>query len=180
MSEYLIDYRSVVRLVLKLVGMAIVVYGLIMLASSAPMTFMAVFAEELPSHWLIYSSPPLITIGLGFLLWFFPAPVTNTLFRASSDEAEAGQGWARQLEVMGVSLLGLFLLFRSVSDLIYHLLTLRARGPQTFFDQGYSGFPAYMAATLIELVFALVLIFGARAIAGFLWRVRHGGLGVKP
>ena len=173
-----VDARSLVRLALKLVGLGLVVYALVMIASLAPMTILGSFGNDLPSDWLIFTSAPVMVLVFGVFLWLFPSPVANTLFRAAEGKQDETPDWARKLETVGVGLLGLWLLFRGISDLVYHLMTLRARGQATFIDQGYSDFPAYFAATLVELVVALFLLFGARGIVRVLRQVRYGGLGV--
>jgi len=172
-----VDARGLVRLALKLVGLGLVIYALVMLATYAPMTVLGIFAEDMAPNWLMMTSPPLMILLFGVFLWLFPSPVTNTLFRAAEGRQDKTPDWAAKLEVIGVALLGLWLLFRALSDLVYHLVTLRARAQAVSYGMEYSEFGAYFVATLVELAFALFLLFGARGIVRLLHQVRYGGLG---
>lgn len=179
MTEYIIDYRSIVRLILKLTGIALMVYGVVHLASSAPFFLSFISNSETPYQSTMMLIPPLIIIIFGLILWLFPAPVTNTLLQKGTAEDDANQTWPAKLERIGISLLGLWLLYRAISDLVYHLMVYRAQHNSPLFPSGYSEFPAYMTATLVELVFALFLIFGARGISRLLHQLRYGGLGIE-
>lgn len=178
MSDYVIDFRSVVRLVLKLGGLALMIYGLVAFASFAPIFFTrgdSNFAMDAVG----FMTAPLITTLFGLFLWLFPSPVSNTLIRKGGAAGQEQQIWTSQLEVIGVGLLGLWLLYRGLSDLVYHLVTYGTRAQSTgLYADGYSEFPAYMVATIAELVVAVFLIFGARGIVRLLRQVRYGGLGI--
>lgn len=179
MSEYLIDYRSIVRLVIKLTGIALVIFSLVQMASIAPMTILGGFSGELGDDWLLWTSAPLIGAFFGIVLWLFPAPIANSLFRFETEGSGGYPSWLDRLEVIGIGLLGLWLAFRSLSDLVYHLVMLRQRGMPDQLAVGYTEFPAYFVATLIEMGLALFLIFGATGIARIVRRYRYGGLNIE-
>lgn len=179
MTEYIIDYRSIVRLILKLTGIVLMVYGVVLLASWLPTALLFISDSEPPFQDIVMLSSPLIVVIVGLILWLYPAPVTNTLLQKGTAEDDANQTWPAKLERIGISLLGLWLLYRAISDLIYRLMVYRARQDSPLYPSGYSEFPAYMTATLAELVFALFLIFGARGISRLLHKLRYGGLGIE-
>lgn len=178
MTEYIIDYRSIVRLILKLTGIALMIYGVVSFVGVVPMVLL-ISNSEPPFQSLLVLIPSFITITFGLILWLYPAPVTNTLLQKGTAEDDANQTWPAKLERIGISLLGLWLLYRAIPDLIYHLMVYRAQQDSPLYPSGYSEFPAYMTATLAELVFALFLIFGARGISRLLHKLRYGGLGIE-
>lgn len=175
MRESLIDYRSVARLLLKLMGVAFVVVGVGQLASAAPMLIAADMDGIMRGGWLGFVAQYFLMILFGILLWLFTAPISNTLFKAEVTSGADFHPWLTRLETIGIGLLGLFLGFYAISDLVYHLVTLVQLGPPSDFELGYAEFPAYFIATLIEVGLALWLIFGARGIARMLHSLRYGG-----
>ena len=89
-------------------------------------------------------------------------------------ETELSSASDNKIQVIGFSILGLFLLFNVVSDITYwSVIWLVSQGsasvPELSLDQ-----IAQMVATAIELVFVLFLIFGARGISRFLHKWRYG------
>ena len=174
----MIDLRSIVRLVLKLSGLVMVIWGLVTVISFVPVVFpLSEVSMGRDALYVLFS--PLVMVAFGLFLWLFPAPVTNTVFRKDSKDSAAEPRWAAELQVVGVSLLGLWLLYRAISDLVYHLMVYRTRTQSTdFYTDGYTEFPAFMVATLVEFVVAAFLLFGARGIVHVLRKVRYGGLGV--
>ena len=174
----MIDLRSIVRLVLKLSGLVMVIWGLVTVISFVPVVFpLSEVSMGRDALYVLFS--PLVMVAFGLFLWLFPAPVTNTVFRKDSKDSAAEPRWAAELQVVGVSLLGLWLLYRAISDLVYHLMVYRTRTQSTdFYTDGYTEFPAFMVATLVEFVVAVFLLFGARGIVRVLRQVRYGGLGV--
>ena len=178
MSDDVIDFRTIVRLVLKLSGLVMVIWGLVTVISFVPVLFpLSEVSMGRDALYVVFS--PLVMVAFGLFLWLFPAPVTNTVFRKGTKDSAAEPRWAAELQVVGVSLLGLWLLYRAISDLVYHLMVYRARTQSTdFYTDGYTEFPAFMVATLVEFVVAVFFLFGARGIVRVLRQVRYGGLGV--
>jgi hypothetical protein len=163
------DYSSIVRLAVKLFGMALVAYGAITLSSYLPSVFAERNWREKESIvWVAYFLPLAVPILFGLLLWFFPATVANTVIRSKLPAKTGKNDFARDLEQIGVSLLGLFLLYQALSDIIYHVtfraLIGRVRVPDDFL--------ALMAATTVEFVLALIFVFKARGVVNLMQRMR--------
>lgn len=171
-----IDFNGLVRVVLKLSGLALAVYGAVTLVSYSPMILTASDGVQL----LAFMSAPAVFMAAGIFLWLFPAPAANTVIRGDGAGAET-RLWADRLIEAGCILIGLWWLIRAVSDLVYNVLDKWARDSSPDYMQGYGGqgdseFVALMVATGVELVLAVVLIIGSRGVVGVIRSVRRGGL----
>ncbi|WP_147307714.1 hypothetical protein [Wenzhouxiangella sediminis] len=166
-----LDFDGLVRVVLKLFGLVLAVYGISTLAAYAPLVLSSSGALQL----LNFLSGPAVFIGAGLFLWFFPAPISNTVIRGGGEQGEESV-WVARLVEAGSVLIGLWLFVVAISDLVFQLLAERSQAERLPYEQGPSEFGAYVSATLVELALALFLIFGARGIAVLVRRVRYGGL----
>ncbi len=116
----------------------------------------------------------LIVISIG--LWKFPLTVARGLVKFREDkEADETSINAEQIQVVGFTILGLYLLFGVISDLVYW-------GVIWFVAQRNTDIPieinldqkALMVSTFFELVFVLFLLLGASMISKILQRARYG------
>jgi hypothetical protein len=165
-----IDYSSLVRLVVKLSGVGLIVYGALTLSLYLPaiLSFQRQgdIGGTLPYVFSL-SAPFLI----GSFLWWFPATVTNSIIRFDPS-AEPKTGWSEEFERVGVSLLGLYLFFVGVSDIIYHALVHRAKTEVLGYGGAPSEFPALMAATVVEIVLAILFMLKSRGVVNLLRKAR--------
>lgn len=166
----MIDYNSLVRLVVKLSGVVLIVYGALSLALYLPAIF-AFQRQDDVGGTLPYVLSLLAPFLIGSFLWWFPAKVTNSIIRFDHS-TEPKTGWSEEVERVGVSLLGLYLFFRGVSDAIYHLLMHRAKTEVLGYGGALSEFPALMAATVVEIVIAILFMLRSRGVVSLLRKVR--------
>lgn len=165
------DYNSAVRLVLKLFGVVLIVYGAVTLASYLP-SLLPLRDGDSYSQILPYAVPMLAPFIFGSLLWLFPATIANTVVPLEpSNKALRGE-WAEQLERIGVSLLGLYLFYSAVSDILYHVIAYRAKAAALGSTRGPDDFAALITATIIEFLLALVLMLRSKGIATLLRKAR--------
>lgn len=169
----MIDYTSIIRLVLKLSGVGLVVYGGVSLSSYLPALLMT-------ENWSEWGTPiilaNLLALAMPFLfglfLWFFPATIANTIVRPASTSREAEAGLSYELERIGVALLGLYLFYVAAADLIYQVIVHRAKVAALGSVRAPDDFPALITAAVVELIFALLFIFQAKGIVNLLRKIR--------
>lgn len=166
------DYNSAVRLALKLFGVVLIVYGAVTLASYLP-SLISLRDGDTYVQVLPYAVPMLAPFIFGSLLWLFPATIANTIVPLpSSQKTPAKTDWAADLERVGVSLLGLYLFYQAVSDILYHIIAYRAKAAALGGTRGPDDFPALVATTIVEFVLALFLMLRSKGIVNLLRKAR--------
>jgi len=118
-----------------------------------------------------------VLLGISVSMWVFPFTISNRI-ATFSPSSECAQSWTTN-EVYGIGfvLLGFFLLFFGVSDAVYWIFYLIwiedmvEGGPGLTLEQKGS-----ITATVVELVFALVLILGSKGLAKMIHKMRYAGL----
>jgi hypothetical protein len=131
--------------------------------------------QELESVSYYYASGMFLLFVLAIILWMFPLTVARGIVKFHEPgETDLSSISDNRIQVIGFSILGLFLLFHVISDITYWsviwLVSQRSSSfPELSLDQ-----IAQMVATAIELVFVLFLLFGARGISKFLHKWRYG------
>jgi len=160
--------NDLVKIIVKLGGMALIVLSVLnfselltlLLGNSAQYSTLVVVASFVVKFVIPAS------IGIAFLQ--FGGLITNRLISGESTPP-SDMAYVRQLEQVGISLLGVYLLFISASDAVNHaayLFRVRAlvnsgelmassMSPDTF---------AAVVATAAEIVVALWLILGSRGL----------------
>jgi hypothetical protein len=105
------------------------------------------------------------------LLILFPYKISNVLL-FNTEETSQPSALDNTVLTIGVTLLGILLLFWSVSDLTYHFFVyfLYRDSIEPSFSTGTYDYPS-MYATIIEFAFALILLLKSKAISLFLTSV---------
>ncbi|HFD31944.1 MAG TPA: hypothetical protein ENJ28_04425 [Gammaproteobacteria bacterium] len=163
--------EHIVALAVRLFAIAIALYAIRDGAS-----FIAMFLEqERQTASYLFGAVMALLIFLAIVLWMFPLTVARGLvkFREPGD-VDITSASAQQIQVVGFTILGIYLLFFVVSDVFYWMViwfvSQRAHElPELSLDQ-----IARMVATVVELIFVLFLIFGAGGIARALRKFRYG------
>jgi len=164
--------EHIVALAVRLFAIALAIYALRNGISLVP------YFYEQGSHGSSYSyaAVMIVLLFVAVGLWYFPLTVTQNLvtFRGAG-ETDLSSASADQLQLAGFTILGLYLLFHVLSDVVYWgsiwFIVQRSSGPpiELSLDQ-----KARMAATLIELIFVLFLLLGTRRIVDLLRKFRYG------
>lgn len=176
MTEEVVDLEGVVRLGLKLIGLGLVVYGAVTLPGYVTSLASGGGFGTFPMQAMAFLTGPVLAVMFGLFLWLFPSPVVNTVIHKRKVMSDGNQDWSGRLEVVGMSLLGVWLLYRAVSDLVFHSLMHFQQAGSLAHAEGFSELGAALGATLVEFVLALFLLFGARGISRFVRRLRYGGI----
>jgi hypothetical protein len=168
----MVDYHSVARLLLKLFGVALILYAFTITPQYLmPMAANLDGVEFGYRYYVAVLMPLTVPLILGVFLWLFPSAVANTVIPVSARPQK--NEWALQIERIAISAIGIYVLFGAISDLVYHLATLVARnvsaGPAP-------NFGALMIATVAETGIALYLVFRSQGIANLLRRFREVGV----
>jgi hypothetical protein len=170
----MVDYHSIVRLIVKLFGVGLVVYGAVTLSVYLPSILLQTqrWDETTTALVLSYIMPLVTPFLVGALLWFFPATIANTVIRDTPSAKEIKADWSFELERVGVSLLGLYLLYRGVSDIIFQMVAHRARVAILGDVRAPDDYSALIAATIAELVIAILFVVQSRGIVNLLRKTR--------
>lgn len=166
------DYNHIVRLVLKLSGVGLVVYGGVTLFSNLPGLLQAQNWSEWPAS-IMTANVIALTMPLlfGAFLWFFPAVVANTIVRVDS-ETKGSTDFGFELERIGVALLGLYFLYQAVSDIIYQTMVHRAKVALLGSVRAPDDFSAFITAIAVEIVLALLLLFQSKGVVNLMRKAR--------
>lgn len=174
MTEDTIDTEQLVRLAVKLAGLAILIYTALNIHYLIFGIYTFLGDKEMWRFFAI-TGYVLMYVAIGFFLWKFPKPVSNRVVRKPSAGGDDQADWSRRAEMIGVTLLGLFLLFNGVADLVYNYILMRNEKEQlgTVYQPG--SYTPEMVTTAVEIVFALLLVLTPRGIVNGLRMLRSAG-----
>lgn len=164
----MINYGSTVRILLKLFGVGLVVYSAVTFSTYIP----AIVDNSAPLDWgmvLAHASPTIITCFIGIFLWLFPTMVVNTIVLPSLDLKNIGGEWDTKAERIGVTILGLFLLFRALSDLVFNVASYIIDAPAVKIQMN---FQVAMITTIVEFILAVFLMLGSTGITNTIRKLR--------
>ncbi len=169
----MVDYRGIVTLALKLLGLWLVVGGV----GDAARLLPSLYTSPVPMD-MTFLIDPLLPLLFGSFLWLFPARVANTIVHPGLPPNGADPEWAVMLERIGMSLLGVFLLFQSLSGLASHVTVYRALS--AFEPKAARDFYPALVARIVQAAVALVLVLGSEGIVNALARLRKAGTRRTP
>ncbi len=161
--------HDVTALAVKIAGLVL----LVILLSKIP-EYVQSFASVEKSQYTIsslYYILPLLIVGIACLvLIFLPYKISNNLLFNS--EVATNDSDSNNLQIIAIRLLGLLLLFWSVSDAVFHLfnyLLLRNLADTSFQISAYN-YPLIIA-TGVEIVIAVIFLKNAKNISAYLHTV---------
>jgi len=120
--------------------------------------------------------PQHVSFLLLFFFWYFPLTVATKLvnFRGAGG-TEVSKASAEQIQLIGFTVLGLYLMFYVVSDIVYWISILIISGRDSIIPIEISADQkALMVATIIEFIFASYLLLGSKGIARLIRKFRYG------
>lgn len=166
------DYKNLTSLLIRLAGFFILVNAITNMP--AYFTYALSAKDDNAPLWVIIFGavlPIAIPTLVGLALIYFPRTISNKLVY-DTDDVKTLVDAAPQLESIAISILGVYLLFRAVSDAVYHLSRLFIYYKVISSDISYRGIPSvlpqdfgYLIATGIEFLLAFWLILGSKGIA---------------
>ncbi len=159
--------RELTALTIKISGLVL----LVLVAAKLPEYFKSYLEQkELFPIWG-YVVPLLIPAIIAIVLITAPFKVSDSVILGATRLSHKGD--LAQLEVIAIRVLGLLLLFWATSDLVYHVSNHLMMSSA---DPGFPGYVynyPYLIATVVELVFALWLLFGTNGVLALLRQVRR-------
>lgn len=170
--------KDLVAVIIKLGGMALVVLSAINLSEFLPYLFDASNQYALVDIVSILVSRLVIPAGLGLIFLNFGGLITNHLI--AGEQIDSGDNsYAQHLEQMGITILGVYLIFRTVSDAIAHAAYYYKLNEMVKSGElhGLTNIIppdrfAAIVATGAEMLIALWLVLGARGLVAFFNRLR--------
>lgn len=115
---------------------------------------------------LVFNVLPIV---LSIYLWFFPLTVAHTLLSKEDKEFEPIN--PKSLLTILIASIGLFFLYKAITDGVFWLSFHAVSSNETAYLTGMDGGDkAAIISTIIELVFALLLVAKCRSIAGLMAR----------
>ena len=162
------DYREFTRVLFKVAGLLLIGYVII----EIPAFISFYHAYQVQSLKLFFFSsivPMLFPLVIGLALFLFPKKISNQLVQ-NEDSGTFEMAESAALERILITVIGLYFLFRAVSDLTYNLSTLILAENVSITTLGGGLSPAILVSTIAELIFALVLLFGRDRLVTFLNR----------
>jgi len=112
---------------------------------------------------------------LSFYLWYFPLCVTSRLVTFKGDGVtEATSASAKEIQAVGFTILGMYLLFNVISDIVYWLTIWFIGNRNINIDVTPTADQiSSIIATGVELVFAVTLLLGATGITRVINKLRY-------
>ena len=166
--------NETLRLVVKLTGLVIFLSGVIQAASYLPITIVSLKDADMNSHIISELGAFATPLILGAFLWLFPAPVTNTIIKEDITK-NINNGFLLDLEKIGIRILGLYLLYHGISDLVtnisaYSLDNKMLGENMKFLNKKYT---TLFVATAIEIIMSIFLIFGTSTITNCIKKFKY-------
>jgi hypothetical protein len=167
-----VDIRSIGAIILKVGGLLLIAFGV----GNLPAFFSPL---SVGSNWSLAQSvgAASVTLGpiivLGVLFWFFPGAIVNKIVSETPVPARSEMD-LRPVELVAISLVGVYLIARSVVELSYLVVYVVATNLQQS-EHAFIGATIFSKAVAIavELAVGLVICVGAKGIVRLLERARQ-------
>ena len=169
------DQHELSRILIKVAGISIIIYVLVGIPAYISYYFSLRLVEEsVITFFLVSILPMLIPLTAGYLMWQFPSTIANKIIKTKEDYNPRDSRIGFEIQIIAFSVLGMYLLFNSFSDIVYHLSyyfqTKEASGEGNIMINTYS----LIFATAAEILFACLLLFGGKYIVGLIRKIRYG------
>lgn len=163
------DYRDLTKILIKIAGAAIVVFGVIQI----PVHFLNYYSLEKDSFLLfvgITVIPVMLTVSIGVILWLLPGIVTNKI--VVGPDYPKGKD-LEKIQVIAFATIGMYLLVRAIGDIVYWgtiLVLLKQEQPGSKF-MSLDRY-ADLTAVVAELLLGLYLVFGSNGLTVLISKIR--------
>jgi hypothetical protein len=165
------DRNLLAIVVIRLFSLALGFYALVNISLSIPNLASINWSAATPYYLGIMS----FILILALVIWKFPVLALKII--SGSKEKQLQNYDAISLEKLGYTILGLYLAFYVISDITYWsyvlLASFNAREVHVELSTDQIG---RIIATVVELVFVVVLLFGQKGLSELLYKIRHGCL----
>ena len=170
--------KDISNLLLKVGGMLIII-----LTVPAIPNYVSVYTQYEERNIALFASivliPNILPLLLGFFLFFKPGKITNKVVQNNNEKTDNSSIVSlMQIEKICLSTLGFFLLFMSVSDIVFHVASfIQAKANLSLGIRPSNSliFTPTFIATIAELIISMYLIFKAKGIVNFVNKTRTAG-----
>jgi len=168
------DYRQLSNLLIKISGVVIIVFVVTGIPGHIN-SFYYQGQETLAKFAVLVIFPLMFPFIIGLMMWFFPGTMTNKMLDKSIDSAPS-KGAFEEFERIAITVLGVTLLFFALSDLTFNLAFvyvthMQNAGVITAFSISAQDW-GHILGTLVEIMFALILLLKAKGVMLLLKRMR--------
>ena len=168
------DYKDITALLVKIIGAVLIFLYLSWLPGAIGAAFTT---PSFSQGFLVNIVPTALPLFLAIFIFQFPATITNKLISGVSTDNQSEH--LLPIQTVLLKLIGVFYIFRSVVELVFHVVKIYfrermietyggARPPSMWSPED----AANIAATLVELSFAIWLAIGSKGIVSFIDRIR--------
>ena len=170
------SYKELTALLIKVGGLVIVVVMISLLPS-----YVSAGIGALETSWFAFFAvailPLLFPLTVGILMLVFPGTISNRIIPGGK-LSELPNIYLPQLERLAMTLLGVYLLFRAISDFVFqlskllwvrHLISIGEVPTLSYLPPDTVG---YLIATVVEGAVAIWLTVGSAGILAFVRKVR--------
>jgi len=168
-----VDYRDLTNLLLKVAGAVIIIFAIINVPTYVSYYF-ALQEQSFIAFLGVSVIPMLVPAAVGLFLLLFPVTITNKIIKGEKGKKTPTMD-ILALERVAFSVLGLYLMFRVVSDLVYHGTSIYLAGGLATYNTGYQHPLALLITTIVEFFFALYLLLGSSGLIRLLDKFRTSG-----
>lgn len=167
--------KDALRVTIKLVGLAIFLFGVIQATSSFPILINAFEQGEFDT----YTAPLIIAfvmpILLGLFLWLLPSKVASTIIQSDFKPSNTNE-FLIGLEGVAIRILGFYFLYICLTSFLNTYISYSQTLEQNDFDEMFSGRKNYyllFATQGVEFILSILLIFGSKTIVRFVRKLRY-------
>lgn len=168
--------KELTFLLIKVAGAALIVFSIIKLSQTVPYFFSEKYT--LSEITILAVSNSIIPVVFGLLLMFFPSTISSKVI-GKQDNTALNNEYMFELEQIALSVLGVYLLFITISDITAHAVyiieankmiasgklpgTTAVLGPERY---------GLLFATGIEFIMSIWLIFGSKGMVKLIRNIR--------
>lgn len=167
--------HELIRTAVKLTGMVLFIYATIQAASSIPFILDQYSNTEISYPIISFAGAIVIPLLFSLLLWLFPARVTDTIIKDDLKPTPNNE-FLLGIEKVGIRILGLYLLYHGISDLVANYASYRQAIGMFDVNISFASKDRYITAfitTGVEILMSFLLILGASGITNIIRKIRY-------
>ena len=159
--------HDIIALTIKMSGLILLVISVASLPNLVNIISSNI-SEGFSLNSLFLISPFLVTSGISLIFIFLPYKISNQYVLEEEISVKNNEK-VNHLQIIGIRLLGLLLLFWSISDMVFHFFNYLMLKEDSGVSLPISGYNSpLIIATIVELVFALFLLNKSKTISEYL------------
>ena len=163
--------EHIVALAVRLFALMLAFFSITNIAKLLPLVHKDGWETISPYYFAIMASFILVAI----FLWNFPMTVSKGLVKFKGPaENDVEKANIEQIEIVAVTILGLYLLYFVISDMVYWGIVIFVSATSRIPIEISVDQKGQIIATIIETIFVLFLLLGSKRVVALLHRMRYG------